>query len=307
MKTESFYRLILVAIIMVFAVLTVSIYLPFGLNNFSGNTKPHTTLNNTNYTRANIPIGLLSAIPKNTLNTIIFPDGVVFQPEVGYSYPQNLQQVSLMYIENITATMNMNTICDAYPSLPQCTGINNTLYNLISKEENINISYIPVLFNESRYEINTLYQLVRENNLSNDRIYAPIVHDANLINVNTTNSSDMLRILINLKQVAGVILNKSDYISYFNISAQNLSNTSIIQLINFVPPFEMPFYLSPFTQNHTEIVDLISNQSEFNDAVYRLIISYLGQNISTVCLINRDNTCDVNEMKALNSSKYAEI
>ncbi|MGC8698798.1 MAG: hypothetical protein ACP5RE_01265 [Candidatus Acidifodinimicrobium sp.] len=307
MKTESFYRLILVAIIIIFAVLTVSIYLPFGLNNAPGNTKSHTPINNSNYTRANIPIGLLSAIPKNTLNTIILPDGVVFQPEVGYSYPQNLPQTSLMYIENITATMDMNTICDAYPALPQCTGINDTLYNLISKEENINISYIPVLFNESRYEINTLYEFVHENNLSKDKIYAPIVHDANLINVNTTNSSDMLRVLVNLKQVAGIILNKSDYISYFNISAQNLSNTSIIQLINFVPPFEMPFYLSPFIQNRTGIVDLISNQSEFNDAVYRLIISYLGQDVSTVCLINQDNACNVNEMKALNSSEYAEI
>ena len=304
MNTGSFYRLIIVVIIIIFAVLTISLYLPSGLKTAPRGSAAPSIFNNTNYTLSKLPVGLLSAIPNSSLNTIILPNGIAFQPEVSYGYLQGATQTNLTYTENVTAMVNLNTICDADPGLLQCKGVNDTLDNLLSYDRGINISMI---FNQDRIEINSLYQFVQKNNLSNDTMYAPIIQDSNLININTTNTSAMLHILVNLRQVAGVILNKSDYLSDFGGNVQNLSNISIVQLINFIPPFELPFYVSPFIQNYTGTADLVSNQSEFNNAVYKSIISFLGRDVSTVCLITAENACSVNEMKALNSSEYAKI
>lgn len=301
MKVESAYRLSLMVIIAVFAMLTVMLYLQNGLKTGHpyGNAS---VIGNPSYTKADLPLSMLSAIPNSTINTILLPGGYILQPYVNYTYSQG--PYSSAYAVQVAEAVDLNTLCGAdYNISSSCSGANSTLYSLLSEDRNMNVSAI---FSTVKSNAGLFYGFVKRNNLSGDEPYSLILKDMNLLDLNTSNVTMILRSLVNLGEVPGAVMNRSDYARYFENSS-TIPNNSVIQVIDFIPPFELPFYTSPLAANDTRIVDLVSNLKEFGNPVYKYVLSQLGTNVSAVCLVTQTNSCNVSEMGVLGAKQYAEI
>ncbi|MEM3846145.1 MAG: hypothetical protein QXU98_10645, partial [Candidatus Parvarchaeota archaeon] len=127
-------------LIAIFAILILILYLPSGLKAVQPSNNASVVIGNPNYAEANLSIGMLSAIPNDTINTILLPGGYLFQPYVNYTYSQGPD--SSAYAIAVTEAVDLNTICDADYNISSCSGINSTLFSLLSENQNINASMI---------------------------------------------------------------------------------------------------------------------------------------------------------------------
>ena len=290
MKNENKLSVILLALIILFSILILLMYLPHS------NIKPTQSKNTLaeinfleTYDYKNLS-AFENLILLNGSNELIFGCNKVLLPVYPIPPLENQTEIKLMSLY-----ITQNAICGINNLTYNCTNVENRLYNLTYPI--INKSLVFEFFNETKegiiHEYQDMINISKKQNVSMPQyISSPLNYDIKILNNTQNTTSSMLTTLIKLKQVPSVInINGA-------LPAEGMP-------VYFMSPF---FYFPAFKGcGNGTVFNLILNENESLSPEYLDILAMKNINLTNICIKYSGNPCNETEMNSTKSAFYVPV
>ncbi len=224
-------------------------------------------------------------------NSIVFGCNYVIVPAFPQLPSQYFGTPSGSEYASIVKDTGLLSMCEV-ANISICARARDNLSVLIST---LNASDIEEMYNQTAFEVYSLYSELLASNLSSLPSAAPVVYDARLVNsTKFGNETNMIGTILSLKELGQ--------------NTMLFGNGSVVSNdVSFYGPFTFrTFHLLNATacDSPAHIFNIVTNESAFLNPVYASLYSGLGADVTNICSVTATNTCNSSEMEAINASFY---